>query len=51
MTWLFAPFRPLIREIALAYYSRAIREINPLHPDVPFIVHRINALTAERLSQ
>jgi hypothetical protein len=40
--------RPLLREIALAYYQRALREISPLHPDVPFIVHRINSLTFER---
>jgi hypothetical protein len=40
--------RPLLRELALAYYRRALREIDPLHDDVPYIVHRINTLTFER---
>jgi hypothetical protein len=40
--------RPLLRELALAYYQRALREIDPLHKDVPFIVLRIHTLTSER---
>lgn len=28
----------------------ALREIHPLHPDVPYIVYRINTLTFERKS-
>ena len=40
--------RPLWRELALFYFSRAMREIHKLHPDVPYITHRIRDLTAER---
>jgi hypothetical protein len=35
---------PLIRLIALTYYRCAMRQIDPLHPDVPEIVRRINDL-------
>lgn len=41
--------RPLLRELALAYYQRALREIPPLHPDVPHIVLRIRQLLDERV--
>lgn len=40
--------RPLWRETAIAYYRWALREIHPLHPDVPFIVRRLRALLDER---
>lgn len=43
--------RPLIREARIAYYRWALAEINPLHPDVPRIVHRLRSLRAERYSQ
>lgn len=36
--------RPVLNLIALAYYRWALREIDPMHPDVPGIVTRINAL-------
>jgi hypothetical protein len=32
---------------AQAYYSRALKEINPLHPDVPSIVLRRRQLAEE----
>lgn len=48
MTWLFAPFRPLIREARLAYFRWAAREMSPLHKDYPEVVHHIRNLTAER---
>lgn len=35
---------PLFRLWALAWYRWALREIHPLHRDVPFIVRRINEL-------
>lgn len=35
---------PVLRLMALAYYRRALREINPMHEDVPLIVFRINEL-------
>jgi hypothetical protein len=35
---------PLFRLMALTYYRWAMREIDPLHPDVPEIVRRINDL-------
>jgi hypothetical protein len=35
---------PLFRLMALAYYRWAMRQIDPLHPDVPEIVRRINDL-------
>lgn len=40
--------RPLLREFSLWYFRRALKEICPMHADVPFLVHRINALTFER---
>lgn len=40
--------RTLVRELKLAYFRRALREIDPLHDDVPHIVHSINRLEAER---
>lgn len=40
--------RALLREIELAYLKWARSEINPLHDDVPYIVHRINLLESER---
>jgi hypothetical protein len=36
--------RPLIDLLLLAWYRRALKEIDPLHADVPEIVHAINAL-------
>lgn len=46
---------PVLREIRLwintlrlAYYRWARREIHPLHPDLPAIVHRIRRLELER---
>jgi hypothetical protein len=35
---------PLFRLMALTYYRWAMRQIDPLHPDVPEIVQRINDL-------
>jgi hypothetical protein len=38
---------PLFRLWALAWYRWALREIHPLHPDVPFIVARIRQLESK----
>jgi hypothetical protein len=35
---------PLWQMWALAFYRRALREIDPMHADVPLIVLKINAL-------
>lgn len=35
---------PVFRLAALVYYRWALREIDPMHPDVHYIVHRINEL-------
>ena len=35
---------PLFRLMALAWYRLALRQIDPLHPDVPEIVVRIHDL-------
>lgn len=40
--------RAIFREIELAYLKWARSEINPLHDDVPYLVHRINQLESER---
>lgn len=40
--------RPVIRELSIAYYRWALAEIDPLHEDVPFIVHRLRDLLVER---
>lgn len=45
---LAASIAPLWRLWCLAYYSAALRHIHPLHPDVPHIVLRINALETAR---
>lgn len=37
---------PLWRLACLAYFRRALREINPMHDDVPFLVRRINDLSS-----
>lgn len=38
---------PLWRLWLIAFYRWALREIHPLHPDVPYIVHRINDLESQ----
>jgi hypothetical protein len=50
MAWLLQAMRPLIRNASLLYHERALREIDPLHPDVPEIVRTISRLKAERSS-
>ena len=40
--------RALLRELELAYLRWARSEIDPLHPDLSYIVLRINALESER---
>jgi hypothetical protein len=35
---------PIWRMWCLAYYRWAVSEIDPMHPDLPHIVRRINAL-------
>ena len=40
--------RPVLRELRLAYFRWALREVHPLHKDVPYIVLKIHELTAER---
>ena len=42
-----AALRPLIREARLAYFRWAMREICPLHDDVPRIVLEIHRLETE----
>jgi hypothetical protein len=39
---------PLFRQLALAYYRLAMRQINPMHPDVPLIMARILELEGLR---
>lgn len=43
-----SPFSPLWVELKLAYYRWALREIDPLHRDVPHIVRVINRLESQR---
>jgi hypothetical protein len=38
--------RPIFVGLALAWWRWALREIHPLHPDVPVIVRRIHQLEA-----
>lgn len=45
------PLRPLVREASIAYYRWALAEINPMHPDLPRIVHRLRDLLAERYAR
>jgi hypothetical protein len=35
---------PVIDLIRLQWYRLALRQIDPLHPDVPYIVHRLREL-------
>jgi hypothetical protein len=46
-----AALRPLWREIAIAYYRWALREIPLTHPDLPRIVVRLRALLDERCAE
>jgi hypothetical protein len=39
---------PLWAELRLVYWRAALRQINPLHPDVPEIVTRVNELETIR---
>lgn len=48
MTLVMQVIRPLWREARLAYLEWALREIDPLHPDVPQIVLTVRRLRAER---
>ena len=41
---LLAMLRALPAALEVLYLEWALKEINPLHPDVPFIVARINEL-------
>lgn len=41
---LLAMLRALPAALEVLYLEWALREIHPLHPDVPFIVHRLNTL-------
>lgn len=44
-------FRPLIREASIFYYAWALHDLqkkNPGHPDLPYVVHRLRDLRAER---
>lgn len=43
--------RPLVINAKLIWYRWALKEICPLHPDVPYIVLSINQLEAERKAQ
>ena len=40
--------KALWREWRIAYYSAALRQIGPLHRDVPELVIRLNGLKGER---
>lgn len=37
-----------LRELRIAYYTRALSEIHPLHPDVPHIVRTLQQLRDQR---
>ena len=43
--------RPLLRELLIAYYTWAEREIDPMHPDVTHVVTRLVELRAERYNR
>ncbi len=40
--------KALWREWRIAYFSAALRQIGPLHRDVPELVIRLNGLKSER---
>lgn len=39
---------PVLRLWTLAFYRWALREIDPMHPDLPHLVVRINELETAR---
>jgi hypothetical protein len=47
-TWMRRAFRPLWREACITGFRWALREIDPMHRDVPYIVRRLAELIAER---
>jgi hypothetical protein len=40
----FLGLQPIFRLFARVYYQMAMRQIDPLHPDVPHIVRRLREL-------
>ena len=46
MTRLLRSLEPVWRLACLFYYEAALRQIHPLHDDVPLIVLRVNELKA-----
>jgi hypothetical protein len=40
--------RPLLRELAIAYYEWAEHDMGPTHPDLPYVLHRLRDLREER---
>jgi hypothetical protein len=48
VSWLLRAVRPVFRNASLLYHTWALREIHPLHPDVPHLVLTVNRLKAER---
>lgn len=48
MNWLLRAIRPVVRNAHILYLDWALREIHPLHPDVPRIVVNKSRLVAER---
>lgn len=48
MNWLFAPFRPVWLEIAIAWWTWADREIPRDHDDAHFVHRRLMDLKAQR---
>lgn len=44
LSCLLAMLRFLPAALEREHLKWALREIHPLHPDVPFIVHRLNTL-------
>jgi hypothetical protein len=40
--------RAILLELRIMYYEWAMREIDPLHPDVPWLTLHLNELKFER---
>lgn len=45
---MFRGFIPLLRLYQITWYRWALKEISPLHPDVPYIVRRLAELRGAR---
>jgi hypothetical protein len=48
MTPVLSLWRAGLRKLVLLWWRQALKEMGPLHPDLPIVVRRINELETRR---